>query len=320
MKYLLAGLALVVALVAMAGATARNTPELELRLVSTKETQFPGEQADLRAMLVNNGSTAVYFDQYLMEPRMQIDVDGEWTDCRPVLSILKGVVDKLNWQRVDPGEEAAIEVGGYKCLGNDSVGGRDWWEIPGNYKLKVTASHRVLDSHEVGRLGPAPDGAQAWTLTSKALSVFVLPPLPSGWSVPTPEALREERWRTDLRGLAAYATGDFDGDGATDTAVLAESELESAAGLFVYLAKLPTPEWINLEVIDGPVVGLGLEVYPPGTYSVLCVEPEGGCGGNERQPLLAITDVLSFYRFASSSSVFSWNPQLGNFERFWESD
>ena len=63
-----------------------------------------------------------------------------------------------------------IGVGGFWCP--DDAGpvssGRNWTEIPGNYKLKVEVSHEMR-ADELERVGPALEGARDWTLRSNAV-------------------------------------------------------------------------------------------------------------------------------------------------------
>ena len=174
MRYLLAGLALVLPVVNLVGA-ANSAPELELRLASMKGTQLPGEQVDLRAVLLNRGGAPAYFERNLLDSRIQLEINGEWTDCRPTLTILRGVVPDPRWQRIDPGDEALVGLGAFSCR-DDSLAGtnnRDWSEVPGDYTLRVIMSHRMLEPHELERSGPAPEGAQAWTIASKVINLSV---------------------------------------------------------------------------------------------------------------------------------------------------
>ncbi len=173
MKYLVTGLAFVVSMVALFGA-AQGTPELELRLSSMKAEQLPSEQADFRLTLVNDGSTPANIDRALLELEMQIQIDGDWIDCRPTLEITPGVVTEFNWRRIGSGDELALGKGqfAYQCLSD----GPDWHGRPGEYRLRSTATHRMPSSGEVERLGASPSGAGAWSLTSNAVAVSVVEP------------------------------------------------------------------------------------------------------------------------------------------------
>lgn len=179
-KYLFVGMALAVLLVELCGA-AESAPELALHLVSMKTDHLPDEQADFRLTFVNVGSTPVDVERALLNVGMQIQVDGEWIDCRPTLQVCPGVITEFDWRRIGPGDHLTLGAGqfGYRCLSDGSVRGprsRDWQSIPGDYLLRSTGTHRLPSSNEIERLGSAPDGARAWSLKSNAVSVSVAEP------------------------------------------------------------------------------------------------------------------------------------------------
>lgn len=182
MRYLLVGSLTLVGMVVALAADAKKASDVELHLVALKETQLPDEQADFQLTLVNNSGRPVDFERGLLDLGMQIEVDREWIDCRPVLTVCEGVRDELRWQRIEPGKEITLGSGafGFVCLREATVrgpeSGFEWSQVPGSYRLRSTGVHRMPSPDEERRFGPAPEGARAWTLASNAVAVSVIEP------------------------------------------------------------------------------------------------------------------------------------------------
>jgi hypothetical protein len=125
---------------------------------------------------------------------MQMEIDAEWIDCRPTLSVLRGVVSDPQWKRIDPGDETIVGISSFWCRDESlRMKNLDWSELPGEYRFKVTVTHRMLESHELEQSGPAPDGANAWTLASNAIDLSVEEP--SGVDAEALEWAREHGYR-----------------------------------------------------------------------------------------------------------------------------
>ncbi len=164
---------------ALPAGAVHGSEELELRLVSTRRTQLCGEPSDVRLFLVNGGAAKVYVDRAFLGPlHIEMEMKGEWVECAQTqLAILPGVRAMAQWQQIEPGAELLIGVGGFWCPRDAGPvsRGRDWREIPGDYKLRVEASHRI-DPVDLERTGPAPAGAGDWTLRSRIVDVSVEEP------------------------------------------------------------------------------------------------------------------------------------------------
>jgi len=167
----------VVGMLVVTGAT-RNAQGLELRLESVREAQLVGEPSDIRLFLVNKGPEPALIDRAFLQLNIEMEMGGEWLACgQQQFAILPGVREKAEWQRIEPGGELLIGLGGFWCPedAGPASRGRSWRERPGDYKLRVEASHRV-PAQALEQIGPAPDGANEWTLRSKVIAIAVNEP------------------------------------------------------------------------------------------------------------------------------------------------
>ena len=143
--------------------------------------------------------------------------------------------------------------------------------------------------------------------------------LPRNWRLPT-DAELSGKWRHDTPSRAARADGDFDGDGTSDTALLAVDDSAGQVGLLAHLSNHGRPRWYILDAAEGRDVFMGVGTYPPGSYQILCGEGEGECGSDGKSTIVTTNDSIAYYRFASASSLFVWDEDESSFKRIWESD
>ena len=102
------------------------------------------------------------------------------------------------------------------------------------------------------------------------------PVLPDEWRMPTDQEL-SDNWRTG-KYKNAMAVGDFNGDGLIEGAFIVVSKDGKWEGLiaFVYLPN-KKEQWFVLDKNElYNTVFMGLDLYKPGKYKVLC-ETESEC-------------------------------------------
>lgn len=146
--------------------------------------------------------------------------------------------------------------------------------------------------------------------------------LPDGWRKPTAEEL-QDGWRNDCPGRCAQITADFDGKGLAEGAFLAIHEKRKVMGLLAFAHAAPgNGQWFVLDEIKDPasIAVMGVQLYSPGTYKMMCAESEKQCGPDGKRPFDFRLPAISYFKSESASSVFYWNEQDRKFERIWESD
>lgn len=142
------------------------------------------------------------------------------------------------------------------------------------------------------------------------------PVLPEGWRTPTESELSDE-WRSG-KYKQATAIGDFNGDGLIEGAFLAVSDDGKKEGLLAFVYVNHKEKWFVLNEKDlNKTVFMGLGVYKPGEYKVLCAT-DAECEQGYKKEITIKTDAFNYYRPASASSIFVWDKE--KFQRIWESD
>lgn len=143
------------------------------------------------------------------------------------------------------------------------------------------------------------------------------PVLPEKWRAPT----YDERCETAFDFcFGVLVSGDFDGNGLTDGAVVVISQDDREQGLlvFMYESVTETERWVTLDVTPyAGKVSMGIQLVPSGFHEVLC-QSEAECSGSHKKEILLENDSFSYYRFASSSSI--WVHGDGGFKRIWQTD
>ena len=142
------------------------------------------------------------------------------------------------------------------------------------------------------------------------------PTLPDNWRMPTDE----ERCHSTIDFcFEVIASGDFDGNGLVDGAVVAISENNAQQGLWVFMYESSSKEtWTLLDSLPfQDKVSMGVEKVSPGLHKVLCQE-ESECADDAKKTIKIKNESFSYYRFASASSL--WAFEHGKFNRIWQSD
>ena len=144
------------------------------------------------------------------------------------------------------------------------------------------------------------------------------PTMPDKWRLPNENEL-SDKWRTG-KYKNAQAIGDFNGDGLIEGAFLAVSKDGKSEGLLAFIYMNNKEKWFVLDRSEvNKTVFMGLDLYKPGKYKVLCVTDEE-CKQGYKKEITIKNDSFSYYRPESASSIFIWNNSSGSFERIWESD
>ena len=150
--------------------------------------------------------------------------------------------------------------------------------------------------------------------------------LPKEWRFATSDELQSFRnWRNSSPSKYTEASADFNNDGKIDYAYLVKSTNFSGQGLLVKLSEGDGYQWLVLDKINWgkkhPKVKLsmGIELFTPGVYRIVCGSEENNCENDGKRPMTFKYPSISYFRFASSGSVFVWNEKLNKFDRFWDS-
>jgi len=142
------------------------------------------------------------------------------------------------------------------------------------------------------------------------------PVLPENWRMPTDQERCETKFDFCF---GVLASGDFDGNGLVDGAVIAISSDNERQGLLVFMYEGTAKEvWHTLDTSSFiGKVSMGVESVSAGFQKVLCVN-EAECSKGYKKEIQLENESFSYYRFASSSSL--WLFDNGGFRRIWQSD
>lgn len=145
--------------------------------------------------------------------------------------------------------------------------------------------------------------------------------LPNGWRMPTKLELGDD-WRQRDAEKFSVATGDFNGDGILDRALLLVSRSGKRAGLYVFLSERAGFKVYALDVRNSTEIlpAMGIAKVIPGRYKTACGKGYWACKKNEPSEMLVQHDALEYFKTESASSYFYWNGQVKSFERVWISD
>jgi hypothetical protein len=160
-------------------------------------------------------------------------------------------------------------------------------------------------------------------LTLLSCSAFAAGPVfPPGWRSPTAEEMQDS-WRDKCQNRCAWIAADLDGNNLIEGAFLAVNDRRKSFGLlaFVYSAS-GEARWFILDEIKDPswVTIMGVQVYSPGTYRVMCLESNKNCGPDGKKPLQIERPAISYFKSESASSIYYWHKGKKRFVRVWESD
>lgn len=150
---------------------------VDLELRSAKAQQLVLEPIDLHLVLVNHGAAPVSIALSSASlPRLRIQTDDGWFDCKSSLAICPGV-SMVPWTRIELGAE--VELGPLPLLcpsaAVDAHGAaKEWVEVPARYRFQ--AESRLESPARSAGDSSAPDDAFTGVLTSNTVSIDVIEP------------------------------------------------------------------------------------------------------------------------------------------------
>jgi hypothetical protein len=137
--------------------------------------------------------------------------------------------------------------------------------------------------------------------------------LPSGWTKPATKLTRQAFRRNDPNHFLV-ATGDYNGDGVPDQALLLVNEGARKLGFFVCLETATGCDWHRLEVMDIAFLDvMGIARVKPGDYQTACGKGYWDCGKDEPKKLSTKRDAVEFFKDESASSVYVYNLKKHKF-------
>ena len=148
------------------------------------------------------------------------------------------------------------------------------------------------------------------------------PVFPTGWRSPTDNDLKDV-WRDKCPNRCAWVAGDFNGDNLVEGAFLAVHEKRNVFGLLAFIYTAPgKARWFVLDEIHDLswVTVMGVELYAPGTYRVMCGDSDKHCDRDGKKPLRIERPAISYFKSESASSIIYWQQRKQRFVRVWESD
>lgn len=160
------------------------------------------------------------------------------------------------------------------------------------------------------------------TLLSSFSAFAARPVFPPGWRSPT-DVEQQDRWRDRCENRCARIEADFDGNNMVDGAFLAVNDKRKVFGLLAVVYSAPgKAHWFILDEIKDPswVTIMGVALYPPGSYRVICVESYKHCGRDGKSPLRIERPAISYFKYESASSIYYWHKGEKKFVRVWQSD
>jgi GH18 family chitinase len=137
--------------------------------------------------------------------------------------------------------------------------------------------------------------------------------MPTGWTKPAPKLTGQEFRRKDPNHFLVV-TGDFNGDGVQDKALLLVNQRTQKLGFFVCLTTATGCDWHRLELMDIALLDvMGIAKVKPGQYETACGKGYWECGKDEPDKLSTKRDTVEFFKDESASSVYVYNPRKHKF-------
>jgi hypothetical protein len=144
-------------------------------------------------------------------------------------------------------------------------------------------------------------------LLALSTSVCLSQEMPAGWTKP-PAKLRDQEFRRKDPNLFLVVTGDFNGDGTQDKALLLVNQHTQKLGFFICLTTAKGCDWHRLEVMDIAFFDvMGIAKVKPGQYETACGKGYWECGKDEPEKLSTKRDAVEFFKDESASSVYVYN-------------
>jgi GH18 family chitinase len=137
--------------------------------------------------------------------------------------------------------------------------------------------------------------------------------MPTGWTKPASKLTRQDFRQKDPNHFLVV-TGDFNGDGVQDKAMLLVNQRTQKLGFFVCLTTETGCDWHRLEVMDIAFLDvMGIAKVKPGQYDTACGKGYWECGKDEPEKLSTKRDAVEFFKDESASSVYVYNPKTRKF-------
>jgi hypothetical protein len=135
----------------------------------------------------------------------------------------------------------------------------------------------------------------------------------SRWTKP-PAKLTGQEFRRKGPNHFLVVTGDFNGDGIQDKAVLLVNQHTQKLGFFICLTTATGCDWHRLEMMDIVFLDvMGIAKVKPGQYETACGKGYWDCGKDEPQKLSTRRGAVEFFKDESASSVYVYNPRKQKF-------
>ena len=144
--------------------------------------------------------------------------------------------------------------------------------------------------------------------------------LPKGWTIPAVKLTRQAFRQKDTNRFLA-ATGDFNGDGMQDKALILLNKGTSKLGLFICLTTAKGCDWHRLAEMDSAFLDvMEIGTVKSGKYETACGKGYWQCGKDEPETLVTKRDAIEFFKDESASSVYVYNPRKHAFTSIATSD
>jgi len=137
--------------------------------------------------------------------------------------------------------------------------------------------------------------------------------LPAGWTKPSAKLLGQDFRQKDPNRFSVV-TGDFNGDGVQDKALLLINERGKQMGFFICLTTATGCDWLRLEVMDIAFLDvIGIAKVKPGDYETACGKGYWECRKDEPEKLKTKRDAVEFFKDESASSVYVYDAPKHRF-------
>jgi hypothetical protein len=159
-----------------------------------------------------------------------------------------------------------------------------------------------------------------WAIFLILVSSCFAQQLPKGWHAP-PAKLTNQDFREHDPHRFLSATGDFNGDGLRDKAMLLVDADSTKMALFVCLKTTTGCDWHRLEEMDVAFLDvMGIDTVKPGKQNTACGKGYWECKKGEPQILNLKHEAVEFFEDESASSVYVYNVKKRKFTPIATSD
>jgi hypothetical protein len=145
---------------------------------------------------------------------------------------------------------------------------------------------------------------------------------PKGWRPVNAKELSDD-WRAKDVDKYARTTGDFNGDGRIDQAMLLISDRRHSLGLFI-LTKISATKsiWHKLGKISvGPGIrATGIQKIAPGRYLTGCGKDYWPCSDKEPEWIESLNPVIDYFKTEGANRYIYFEKSTNRFRKKWMSD